>query len=59
MLQHRRDLMRPVAVASRFDHRHPPHSRRQHRAVDVQVVDHRVEIDLQHRGVALAFKCVG
>ena len=54
MLEHLRHLEIPRAVRTRLDHRHEPGPKVELRAEIVQVVDHGVEIDLQHRRVALA-----
>ena len=54
VLEHLRHLEIPRAVRPGLDHRHEPGREIQLRTEIIQVVDHGIEIDLQHRRVALA-----
>ena len=59
MLEHLRHLEIPGAVRPGLDHGHELRAEIQLRAEIIEVVDHGVEVDLQHRGVALVRKGVG
>ena len=54
MLQQLRNLEIAGSVARGLDHRHEPHARPQLRPEIVQVVGHGIQIDFEHRRVALA-----
>lgn len=54
MLQQLRNLEIAGSVARGLDHRHEPHARPQMRPEIVQVVGHGIQIDFEHRRVALA-----
>ena len=59
MLEHLRHLEIPGAVRPRLDHRHELRPEIELRAEVIEVVDHGIEIDLQHRRVALARQGMG
>ncbi len=58
VLEQLRHLEVARAVAPGLDHGHEARAERQLRPEIVQVVNHRIQIDLQHRGVALALQRV-